>query len=110
MASNKESVVPSDLFPHVYAFLLECNLIKAAKSLKKECKVVSQLLKDYEDVQFATTWMVNNSTASPDSEGPWTNAVLSALSNKVGVQYRSQPLPLCLWEVHAVNLTGRGQH
>jgi hypothetical protein len=39
--STKEAVVPSDLFPHVYAFLVECNLTKAAKSLKKECKVVS---------------------------------------------------------------------
>ena len=41
MSSSKEAVVPSDLFPHVYAFLVECNLTKAAKSLKKECKVVS---------------------------------------------------------------------
>ncbi len=38
---TKEAVVPSDLFPHVYAFLVECNLTKAAKSLKKECKIVS---------------------------------------------------------------------
>ena len=41
MSSAKEAVVPSDLFPHVHAFLVECNLTKAAKSLKKECKVVS---------------------------------------------------------------------
>ena len=41
MSSAKEAVVPSDLFPHVYAFLVECNLTKAAKSLKKECKIVS---------------------------------------------------------------------
>lgn len=41
MSSAKEAVVPSDLFPHVYDFLVECNLTKAAKSLKKECKAVS---------------------------------------------------------------------
>ena len=33
--------VPSDLLPHVYSFLVENQLHKAAISLKKECGVVS---------------------------------------------------------------------
>ena len=35
------SEVPSDLLPHVYSYLVENNLLKAAASLKKECGTVS---------------------------------------------------------------------
>ena len=39
MAAQEE--VPSDLLPHVYSYLVQNNLHKAAASLKKECGTVS---------------------------------------------------------------------
>ena len=33
--------VPSDLLPHVYSYLVQNKLAKAASCLKKECGVVS---------------------------------------------------------------------
>ena len=81
MSSTKDTAVPSDLFPHVYSFLVECNLTKSAKSFKKECKVVSFVklfvicMKVKDTLHFCT--------AFPDTKWTWTNAILPALSNQV---------------------------
>lgn len=40
MASKINPEVPSDVLPHVYAFLVQNNFKKAATSLKKECGAV----------------------------------------------------------------------
>ena len=34
--------VPSDLFAHIYSFLLRQNLSKSAKAFRKECEVPLQ--------------------------------------------------------------------
>ena len=43
MATSETQSVPSDLFPHVYSFLLSCQLHKTAKILKRECELVRRL-------------------------------------------------------------------
>ena len=43
MATSETQSVPSDLFPHVYSFLLRCQLHKTAKVLKRECELVRRL-------------------------------------------------------------------
>ena len=81
MSSAKEAVVPSDLFPHVHAFLVECNLTKAAKSLKKECKVVSSGRWFWESVVYTVPYFLY--AAVSNSERSWINGLLSTLPNKV---------------------------
>lgn len=39
MASSAN--VPSDIYPHIYSFLLQNNLLKTAKAFKAETLVVS---------------------------------------------------------------------
>ena len=43
MATSETESVPSDLFPHVYSFLLSCQFHKTAKILKRECELVRRL-------------------------------------------------------------------
>lgn len=38
---GKMAAVPSDVYSHIYSFLLQNKLVKTAKSFKKETTVVS---------------------------------------------------------------------
>ena len=40
---EKMATVPSEIYPHIYSFLLQNKLVKTAKSFKKESLVVSTL-------------------------------------------------------------------
>ena len=37
------ATVPSEIYPHIYSFLLQNKFVKTAKSFKKEALVVSTL-------------------------------------------------------------------
>lgn len=40
---KKMATVPSEIYPHIYSFLLQNKFVKTAKSFKKEALVVSTL-------------------------------------------------------------------
>lgn len=72
--------VPSDLLPHVYSYLVQNNLHKAAASLKKECGTVSRVLRGYRSYNVNVNCVYSEPA---DFEGTWTVGVLPALQKKV---------------------------